>query len=203
MARLSSGGSVEMNEFEGSGSLRLGELLVTAGILGKSDVEGHIALARFMGLPLGNLLVREGKISRDLLKVAIRLQIILAERLISLELVCRVLRDIAAETCSVDEMLNSLDSYSEKVRSCRLGELLVDAGLISEISLGRALVNSNEARKLLGQILVQQGALSAELVGAALSAQEKVRARLIDYKAAVAQLRQIYFISPAPVMRAC
>lgn len=182
-----------MEDFQTSRNLKLGELLVAAGLLSAKDVEGHLAVAKFMGLPLGNLLVREKKLSRELLKVAIRLQTLMSDGMISLELSCRAMRDIVVGRCGADEILESLDSYSEKVRSCRLGELLIDAGLLSEVTLGRALVCSAEARKPLGQTLISQGALSPEVVGAALFAQGNVRARVIDYNAAVLQLKQVSF----------
>lgn len=193
-----------MEDFETSRNLKLGELLVAAGLLSRKTVEGHLAVAKFMGLPLGNLLVREKKLSRDLLKVAIRLQTLISDGMISLELSCRAMRDILAGRCGAEEILESLDSYSEKVRTCRLGELLIDAGLLSEVALGRALVCSSEARKPLGQTLISQGALTPEVVGAALFAQGNVRARVIDYNAAVAQLKQVSFGSMvAPAMQAC
>ena len=182
-------------------NLKLGELLVSAGLLSMADVEGHLSLAQFMGLPLGNLLVREKKLTSELLKVAIRLQTLIADGMISLELACRAMRDIVCGKSSYDEILNSLDSYSENVRSCRLGELLVDAGLLSEVILGRALVCSVETRRPLGQTLIQQGALSPEIVGAALFAQGNVRSRSIDYKSAVNQLKAVQMMSPA--VQAC
>ncbi len=183
-------------------NLKLGELLVAAGLISRKEVEGQLALAKFMGLPLGNLLVREKKLARELLKVAIRLQTLISDGMISLELSCRAMRDIVCGINSAEEMLESLDSYSENVRTCRLGELLIDAGLLSEISLGRALVSSVESRKPLGQTLIQQGALSPEVVGAALFAQGNVRAHLIDYKAAVAQLKDVQFPGIQPFVQA-
>lgn len=174
-------------------NLKLGELLVTAGLMSRRDVEDQLRVAKFMGLPLGNLLVREKKLSRELLKVAIRLQTLITDGMISLELSCRAMRDIVAGISPADQILESLDSYSESVRSCRLGELLIDAGLLSEVALGRALVCSSESAKPLGQTLIQQGALTPEVVGAALFAQGNVRAHVIDYKAAVAQLKDVQF----------
>ncbi|MBX9689100.1 MAG: hypothetical protein K2X27_20495 [Candidatus Obscuribacterales bacterium] len=192
-----------MDELESLRNLKLGELLVAAGLLTRSEIEGHLALAKFMGLPLGNLLVREKKLSREVLKVAIRLQTLISDGMISLQLACRAMRDIVSGVSQAEEILESLDSYSENVRSCRLGELLIDAGLLSEVALGIALVSSVESRKPLGQTLIQQGTLSPEVVGAALFAQGNVRARVIDYKAAVAQLKDVQFSPLAQIMQAC
>lgn len=185
---------------ESNRNLKLGELLVAAGLITKRDVEGHLTLAKFMGLPLGNLLVREKKLSADLLKVAIRLQTLISDGMISLELSCRAMRDIVFGTSPVEQILEAIDSYSESVRSCRLGELLIDAGFISEVALGRALVTSVESHKPLGQTLIQQGTLPEEVVGAALFAQGNVRSRVIDYKAAVAQLKEVGFAPMPQVM---
>lgn len=184
-------------------NLKLGELLISAGLISRRELEGHLAVARFMGLPLGNLLVRERKLKGEVLKVAIRLQTLVSDGMISLFLACRALRDIASGVCSPEEILESLDSYSENVRSCRLGELLIDAGLLSEVVLGRALVKSTESRKPLGQTLIQQGALSPELVGAALFAQGNVRAHVMDYDSAVAQLKSTQFPGVAGAFQAC
>ena len=190
---LEARGSQNMDVHDTNKNLKLGELLVAAGLISRRDVEGHLALAQFMGLPLGNLLVREKKLSADLLKVAIRLQTLISDGMISLDLSCRAMRDIVRGRSPVDEILDSIDSYSESVRSCRLGELLIDAGFISEVALGRALVFSVEAQTPLGQTLIQQGTLTPEVVGAALFAQGNVRARVIDYKAAVEQLKEVNF----------
>jgi hypothetical protein len=193
-----------MDSHETKRSLKLGELLVAAGLITSRDVEGLLALAKFMGLPLGNLLVREKKLSAEMLKVAVRLQTLISDGMISLELSCRAMRDIVSGKSPVDEILESIDSYSESVRSCRLGEILIDAGFLSEIALGRALVNSAEAQKPLGQTLIQEGTLAPEVVGAALFAQGNVRARICDYKAAVAQLKEIQFGTfSQQMMQAC
>ncbi len=192
-----------MDSHETYRNLKLVELLVAAGLVTRRDVDGHLTLAQFMGLPLGNLLVREKKLSAELLKVAIRLQTLISDGMISLELSCRAMRDIVCGDSAVEAILESIDSYSENVRSCRLGELLIDAGFLSEVALGRALVNSAEAQKPLGQTLIQQGTLTPEVVGAALFAQGNVRARIIDYKVAVAQLKEVQFGSMPQVMQAC
>ena len=192
-----------MEFHESNRNLKLGELLVAAGLISRRDVDGHLTLAKFMGLPLGNLLVREKKLSADLLKVAIRLQTLISDGMISLELSCRAMRDVVRGNVAFDEILESIDSYSESVRSCRLGELLIDAGFISEVALGRALVTSVECQKPLGQTLIQQGTLTPEVVGAALFAQGNVRAHVIDYKAAVAQLKEVQFGPISQVMQAC
>jgi hypothetical protein len=194
---------MSMHTHETRKSMKLGELLIAAGLVSRRDVEGHLTLANFMGLPLGNLLVREKKLSAELLRVAIRLQTLISDDMISLELSCRAMRDIRRGLCTADEILDSIDSYSESVRSCRLGEILIDAGFLSEIALGRALVTSSEAQKPLGQTLIQQGTLAPEVVGAALFAQGNVRARIVDYKAAVAQLKEIQFGPVSPIMQAC
>jgi hypothetical protein len=199
----STGGQEHMDSHETSRNLKLGELLIAAGLVSRKDVDGHLALAKFMGLPLGNLLVREKKLSADLLKVAIRLQTLISDGMISLELSCRAMRDIVIGVSPVEQILEAIDSYSDNVRSCRLGELLIDAGFLSEVALGRALVTSAEAQKPLGQTLIQQGTLSPELVGAALFAQGNVRAHIIDYKAAVMQLKEVQFNPMPAVMQAC
>lgn len=184
-------------------NIRLGELLVHAGLVRKADVEGQLAVAQFMGLPLGTLLVREKKLTRDLLRVAIRLQTLITDGMISLDLSCTALRDIYRNRVTAAEILESLDSYSEKVRTCRLGELLVDAGLVSEVELGRALVNSAENCSPLGETLIQIGASTPEVIGAALFAQSNVRARMLDYSSAVAELKTLTIVPKSTFMQAC
>jgi len=186
-----------MTEHE-TASIILGELLVAAGLISCQEVDGLSTLAQFMGLPLGNLLVREKKVSRELLKVAIRLQTLIADGKISVELSCRAIRDIVRGTVLAEQMLESVSAYAENVRDCRLGELLVDAGLLSDLALGRALVESTELKAPLGQTLVQQGALTDEIVAMALSIQSRVRACIIDYKAAVIQLKDVKYIGRMP-----
>ena len=191
-----------MYRHEPNTNIRLGELLVHAGLVRRSDVEGQLIVAQFMGLPLGTLLVRENKISRDVLRVAIRLQTLICDGMISLDLSCKALRDIYRNRTTAAEILESLDSYSENVRTCRIGELLIDAGLVSEVELGRALVNSIENCSQLGQALIQLGASTPELIGAALCAQSNVRTRMIDYQTAVAELKTLRLPVRKPYLQA-
>lgn len=192
-----------MQKHEVIKNIRLGELLVIAGLVSEADVEGQLAVAQFMGLPLGTLLVREGKVSQDILRVAIRLQTLICDGMISLQLSCTALRDIYRNRSSAQEILESLDSYSENVRTCRLGELLLDAGLVSEVELGRALVNSEEGCRPLGQALIQLGCLSPEVIGAALFAQSNVRSRMLDYQSAVMELKNLRGLAQSNFMHAC
>lgn len=184
-------------------NIRLGELLVHAGLVKEADVEGQLAVAQFMGLPLGTLLVREKKVTSEVLRVAIRLQTLITDGMISLELSCMALRDIYRSRVTAAEILEALDSYSEKVRTCRLGELLLDAGLVSEVELGRALVNSAENCAPLGEALIQMGVSSPEVIGAALFAQSNVRARMLDYSSAVAELKTLTLVPRHTYMQAC
>lgn len=182
--------TVEISE---NRNIRLGELLVAAGLIQQKEIDNFLTLAKFMGLPLGNLLVREKKLSSNLLKVAVRLQTLISSGMISVDMACRTMRDIAAGICSVDEILDSFNTYSESVRSCRLGELLVDADLLSQIALGRALVASAESSVPLGWTLVQEGTLTSDIINTALLLQQNVRACMIDYKTAVHSLKNIRF----------
>lgn len=192
----------KMINHESIRNIRLGELLVHAGLVKEADVEGQLAVAQFMGLPLGTLLVREKKVTREILRVAIRLQTLIADGMISLDLSCTALRDIYRNRVTAAEILESLDSYSENVRTCRLGELLVDAGLVTEVELGRALVNSAENRAPLGETLIQIGASTPEVIGAALFAQSNVRARMLDYPSAVAELKTLSIVPRNTFMQA-
>ena len=97
--------------------IKLGELLVLAGLLTRLEVDDVLSVAKFMGLPLGDLLVREKKLSRQMLKVAVRLQTLISTGMMSTELSCRTLRDIMFGRNTAEEILESFDSYSESVRS--------------------------------------------------------------------------------------
>lgn len=70
-----------------------------------------------------------------------------------------------------------------------LGDLLVDCGAISHRQLGRSLAASWMQDSRLGQVLIEQALLSAAQLESALDAQQAIRGNLLPYWMAVAVLR--------------
>jgi hypothetical protein len=180
------------HNFNHDHDLNLANLLIAAGILTRSQLNSHQPLATFIGIPLGNLLVRQKTITRDLLKVAIRLQSLLADKLISQTLACLSLREIQSGTASADDVLASLsDLFPSAITPCRLGELLIDADLLNDISLGRALITSQESNQMLGEVLVKDNVLPLHIVQTALCVQKDVHAKTLSYASGVSCLSSL------------
>jgi hypothetical protein len=168
---------------------KLGELLHYSGWISLKDVRANLTISRFMGLPLSTLLITQGVVTREQLKVALRLQALVASQMLALAVAAMALRDLRLGACSAQELLSSLNDYSHKAGSCLLGEILIDAGMVSDVVLGRALVKGAESEKPLGEVLVEQSIVSRDFIDAALKMQSRVRSFDLEYNSGIAELK--------------
>lgn len=170
---------------------KLGELLHYSGWMSLKDIRSNITMSRFMGLPLSTLLIMQGIMNREQLKVLLRLQALVASQMLALAVASMALRDLKTGACTAQELLSSLNDYWNKAGSCLLGEMLIDAELVTEVMLGRALVKGAESDKPLGEVLVEQAVVSRDIIDAALSMQSRVRSCDLDYMCGIAELKSL------------
>jgi hypothetical protein len=159
-----------------SGKLLLGELLTRSGAVKQTDAFGALIKAKLRGSPVGQILLDEGLISEEVLKSAVELQSLFRDGLITRDQSVKVLKIVVDERSTLRDAIQQLDidSGSEKNRN-RLGDLLVDAEVISRKQLEHYLLTCEPSGLLLGQFLVKVGAISNGLLKAALTIQGLVR----------------------------
>jgi hypothetical protein len=140
---------------------RLGELLVSAGLVQKADLEYALAVQRQAGGLLGEILVDRGFVSASDVWQALVGQ-------------HGVTVNLSAELRERRLRVPQAPSRGDVDRWKPLGRLLVDKGLLSESGLERALVDQLRTGRLLGEILVSRGWVSAEDVARAVAEQHGV-----------------------------
>ncbi len=157
-------------------SHRLGELLVEAGILHSDELKHAMELNGETGLPLGRVLVMCGYIGEKQLEAAVWAQSLVKDGAITLEDARKALRLYKVDSKDFEACLGAVGFTKElRVPTARLGELLVEADIIDQSQLDDALKTSQETGLPLGRILVLTGAISEEMLSAALTAQVLVR----------------------------
>jgi type II secretory ATPase GspE/PulE/Tfp pilus assembly ATPase PilB-like protein len=111
----------------------------------------HGVIAKESEEPLGEMLVRDGRLSPDGLSQGLAAQ--RASR--------PPLGQILVQQGAVDPASVEIAVQQQPRRRMRLGEILVDAGLVSEEAIERALIEQRKhAGKRLGEVLVELGLVS-------------------------------------------
>ncbi len=169
--------------------IRVGELLVQAGMLTEEQLEDRLEMARTIGQPLGQILLRSKDVNRYQLICMLQIQssildsaITVAQGLEVVDLVCRNGVELGDALCTV--------GY-DKVQSntFKLGEILLESNLITQIQLIEALTDSLHTSLPLGQVLVQSGKIRPDVVAKALSMQKQVRAGKVNRNDGITRLR--------------
>lgn len=171
------------------GPIRVGELLVQAGMLTEEQLEDRLEMARTIGQPLGQILIRSKDLNRYQLICMLQIQssisdgaITLLQGLEAVQLVCR----------NGVELGEALKNVGLEIQSStfKLGEILIGANLISQLQLVDALTDSLQSSLPLGQVLVQSGKVRPDVIAKALSIQKNVRGGKISREEGIGKLRK-------------
>jgi hypothetical protein len=124
------------------------------------------------------------------LQAAVQAQSMLKDGLIDLETALGSLRVISRDALSLDQALSKM-GWAQPVNQVtnKLGDLLIEAGLVSRAQLEAALVQGDSTGLPLGRVLVTNGWLSEQLLSSALNAQILVRDRRVSRDQAISSLR--------------
>ncbi len=162
---------------EGS-SNKLGELLSEAGLVTKDQLAKSMGRSQATGLPLGRILVLNGALPDAILTMALEIQVRIRDGMMTREEAIDALRtagggEEGAEPQNVEETMRMTIMQPRK-KGVRLGELMVMAGLLNETDVMNALELGLVSSQQIGQVLVEQGYVSDELLGAALELQRRI-----------------------------
>ena len=157
-------------------SNKLGELLSESGLVTKEQLAKSMQRSQATGLPLGRILVLNGALSDPILTMALEIQVRIRDGMMT--------RDEALEALSAAGGTEGAEPKSEETmrmtilqprkKGIRLGELMVLAGLLNETDVMNALELGLVNNQQIGQVLVEQGYVSEELLNAALELQKRV-----------------------------
>ncbi len=171
-------------------NIMIGDLLVRSGLISSGDLTEAMAVSRRLGMPMGRVLTMDGRISPDIFQLALEAQSIIRDGLVPPDVGIEALAVAARDRQPIHEALKRMDRHPQaKGSTNRLGELLVDADIISTDQLNAALKASVETGLPLGGTLVTQGIIHASLLPTVLRAQEQIRDGILPRDAAIEELK--------------
>lgn len=173
-----------------AGGVRLGDLLTQAGLLRPEELREAMQIAKHQSLPVGRVLIMSGFLSDGQLRAAVQAQSLLKDGVISLETVLQALAIVGKEEMALEDAFRQLGlEVQQSQPTNKLGELLVEAEMISKELLDQALAQSTQSGLPLGRILILTGAVVEPLLSSALNAQVLVRDHKITREQALQGLR--------------
>lgn len=184
---------MEIQKERRGGPKRIGELLVAAGIIRQEVLMEALQIAKKSSTPVGRVLMTIGELSERNLLVAIEVQSMIRDQLISPEFGIRALNQCARTQVPLEETFRRLGWTPPAERTTNttneLGRLLIDAGIITEMVLEQGLRQSVENDLPLGRCLVLSRVITANFLASALTAQVLFRDGKISYDQAINGLR--------------
>ena len=157
-------------------SVLLGDLLVKSRLIEMKDLADAIPISMKTGLPVGRILIGSGAIKESTMQAVLIAQSLVRDRLLTEQLACVAIQTADNNNCSLDDALKKLGWKSESYElTNRLGELFLEAGVITNEQLESALEAFISTGLPLARVLVLQGTISAQLAFTALTAQKLVR----------------------------
>jgi hypothetical protein len=171
------------------GHLRIGELLIDVGILNQEKVSRAVTIAQKRSLPVGRALVMSGLLSEQVLQAALQAQSLYRDGLINHDESVKAMAMVSDQGITLDEALSLLRWVRDKkVVTNRLGELLVEADILSETELEGYLDRSKDSGLPLGRFLSSIGVVPESLIMAALNMQMLIREGKVERDAAIRAL---------------
>ncbi len=170
---------------------RLGELLVEAGCLSGKQLEEALDTCFTSGLPLGRALVLNGSVNEMLAYAALTAQVLIREGHITRDQAIEGLRVVAKRKITIEESLYPQGFAPRRGHTIRFGELLMLAGLVSEIDLLSAVERGLVDEQPIGQVLVNVGLITGPTVEQALALQSMVTANKLLPLDAASILRKV------------
>lgn len=169
--------------------LKLGELLVAAGIITQAQLLQTLNAQGNSRTPTGQLLIMRGLITPHVLQAAVEAQSAIKDGVAGMPLAIECLKTAWRANRDFAEVLAQHRSPIDNSETNRLGKLLVDAEVISESQLHNALTTSRSSGLPLGRVLELKKLLNEPVLAAALEMQVRLRDQMIDREEAIDSLR--------------
>jgi hypothetical protein len=156
---------------------RLGELLSDAGAVNDTRLSSALRIGEFTSLPLGRVLTSFNAIDEIFIQLALKMQSSIRKGGLDREQAIARLKSIV-RPLSIN-------------RHLKLGELLIATGILSTAQLIETLAIAESTSRLVGEVLVENGKVSEEVIATALCLQELLDAYLIDIDTATVLINQV------------
>jgi hypothetical protein len=171
---------------------KLGELLVDSEMVSADQLTEALATSAETGMPLGRVLTFKRMIPEEFLVAVLRAQRVIREGVITRHEAVEALQQVKAHSISLEESLEQI-GYGKirPKRSTPLGFLLVEAGILKEVSLMMCVEMSLSEGKQIIDVLVEQGFASRLLAQACLGVQQMVDSGTLNKEMACNALRLV------------
>lgn len=170
-------------------NIMIGDLLVRSGLVTSADLTEAMTVSRRLGMPIGRVLTMSGNITPDTFQLALEAQSLIRDGVVPIEVGIEALGVASRERQPLKDALGRIHHPHSGGSTNRLGELLVDAHIITPEQLDQALKISVESGLPLGGTLVTQGIIHASLLPTVLRAQEQIRDGVVARDAAIEELK--------------
>lgn len=178
----------ERNEVVASGEL--GKLLTDSGIVSPGVVDQCMRQSEENNLPLGRCLVLARAITSNILASALTAQVLVRDGKISYDQAVAGLAASHRKHQTIEQSLSETGAYRVDQERIRVGELLSQAGLVTESDKVSAIERGLVENQPVGQVLVQQGMISPTALDESLKLQNLVNEGKINTLQAAEILRQ-------------
>jgi tetratricopeptide (TPR) repeat protein len=170
---------------------QLAQLAIELKLIDNRGLSDSLTISRDTGLPVGRVLVMSGLISEADLNNLVRCQTLLKEGMIDLSMAQKAMAAARAKSITFEQCLYSFGwTPPEPDGSHPLGQLLVDAGLITVEQLAGALKHREKVSQPLGRVLVLSGLITESLITAAINAQILMRDKKLKKRQAIEALKE-------------
>jgi hypothetical protein len=166
--------------------VRVGALLISAGIVRADQLAIALAEARRNDRRLGEVLVYQKLATAEDLDHALQLQQLIKAGKITVEMGVQALKQAREKGRNIHAALSDMGWHDENaIKTVDLSSLLVEAGIASRDQINQASWNSAKNMLPLGRNLVLAGAISPSILGSALTALVLLRDEAITREQAV------------------
>lgn len=169
--------------------VRLGELLMLAGLLTENDLLNVVEVGLSKSAPLGEVVVNMGIVSKAILEKALELQAQIESNQTDVRAAAETLQKMGEPEKHVAKETPSSKEDKTTEGPARLGDLLQQSGLVNEIDIEQAIDMSARYPTMLGKMLVVTGAIDEGTLLAALRCQYLVRNGIVPVSGAVKALQ--------------
>lgn len=173
--------------------IKLGELLIDAGVITSGDLTEAIQVSRRLGVPIGQALLVSRCVTDNVLEASLEAQALIKDGVVPRSTAVDALRKSSEDGRNLRTFLNLGDASEDTHQtSKRLAELLLDSEIVNQDQIDQALMTSYSSGMPLGSALVLEGVLSPSLFPSILRIQRNIREGKIGREAGIDELRSTF-----------
>lgn len=165
------------------------QILIKAGLVSQTQLNCEHQAAEYFGISPGHMIAGSKHVSDQALLVCLKLNSLVGDTVISLTQAAQIARFIVKHHKTWNDAMLTVTGALPRQGRPKLGELLVEAGLITPIQVAAAMITAARKEIPLGEALVRTRLLRRSVLVRALALQDSIREHGLAPKVAAGQLR--------------